>query len=256
MACSTSSQSGFLKRPWVFMDAGDTFIYGYPTFYFALRDCFRNAGYEMDLGQAEKAVNEFIRKNPPLNLIDQEDFTRFFHNLYGSVLQSLDYRGDLRAGVDWLWNEWLKGERLRLFDDSLSALRRLRGAGFKLAVISNWDQTFDRSLERLGVSDLFEYTVSSVAVGMAKPDPRLFRYALEKTGATADRAWYLGDQLEADILPASALGFKTIYVDYYGKGGGDHLADFTAPSMSVAAEIVCAAETPIRPVDRIGSERD
>lgn len=236
------SHTDSLKRPWVFMDAGDTFVYGYPTFYFALQDCCRRAGQEIHLGQAEIALKAFLRENPPLNLITQEDFTLFFHKLYGWVLKTLEFQGDIQSGVDWLWNEWLKGERLRLFDDSLSALKRLKKAGFTLAVISNWDQTFDRVLDRLGVRNLFAFTAASVQVGLSKPDPRIFQYALEKTGATADRAWYLGDQLDADIQPAAALGFKTIHVDYYDKGGADHLADYTAPSISVAVEIICREE--------------
>ncbi len=224
------------------MDAGDTFVYGYPTFYFALRDCFRRMGAEIQLGHTEKAVKVFLRQNPPSNLIDQDSFTRFFHDLYGNVLQALDYPGDIREGVEWLWDEWQAGERLRLFDDSLSALKRLRKAGFQLGVISNWDQTFDRMLDRLNVRDFFAFTVSSIQVGIAKPDPRLFLYALEKTGASASQSWYLGDQIEADIQPAAALGFKTILVDYYDKVCVEHMAHYTVPSMSVAAEIICSAE--------------
>lgn len=223
------------------MDAGDTFVYGYPTFYLALQDCFRRIGAEIHLGHTEEAVKTFLKQNPPANLIEQEGFTRFFHELYGNVLQALDYPGDVRDGVEWLWNEWLAGERLRLFDDSLSALKRLCKAGFQLGVISNWDQTFDRMLDRLNVRDFFAFTVSSIQVGIAKPDPRLFLYALEKTGASASQSWYLGDQIEADIQPAAALGFKTILVDYYDKVCDGHAAHYVAPSMSVAAEIICTA---------------
>ncbi len=224
------------------MDAGDTFVYGYPTFYLAIRDCFRRIGGEIHLGHTEKVIKTFLQQNPPSNLIDQEGFTRFFHDLYGNVLQALNYPDDVQEGVAWLWSEWQAGERLRLFDDSLSALKRLSKAGFLLGVISNWDLTFERMLDRLNVRDFFAFTISSIQMGIAKPDPRLFQYALEKTGASANQSWYMGDQIEADIQPAAALGFKTILVDYYDKVCDGHAAHYVAPSMSVAAEIICAAE--------------
>ncbi|MGC9326434.1 MAG: HAD family hydrolase [Candidatus Hinthialibacter sp.] len=230
------------QRSWIFMDAGDTFIYGYPTFYQALRDCCRKEQHEIDLIQAEQVIKTILRSNPPIHLTTQEKFTRFFQTLYTQALEMLQYPKNIRQGVEWLWEEWLKGERLRLFDDSLSALQRLRQAGFKLSVISNWDETFDGMLERLGVSDLFETTLTSVQAGFSKPDRRLFQLALERAGASPRQAWYLGDQMEADIQPAREMGFKTIYVDYYGKRESGEAADYIAPSMSVAAEIICSIE--------------
>ena len=48
-AHSMDRSSGGPRRSWVFMDAGDTFIYGYPTFYEALGDCFQETGRELSL---------------------------------------------------------------------------------------------------------------------------------------------------------------------------------------------------------------
>ncbi|MBN2328389.1 MAG: HAD family hydrolase [Candidatus Omnitrophica bacterium] len=237
------NSSNSVQRSWVFMDAGDTFIYGYPTFYQALRDCCRKEHHEIDLMQAEQIIKATLRSTPPVNLTSQEKFTQFFQSLYTQALEKLHYPNNVSQGVQWLWEEWLKGERLRLFDDSLSALHRLRKAGFKLSVISNWDETFDGMLERLGVSNLFEFTLTSIQTGFSKPDKRLFQLALHQAGVSPDQAWYLGDQIDADIRPAREMGFKTIYVDYYNKGGSDGAADHIAPSMSVAAEIICEIET-------------
>ncbi len=231
-----------LQYPWVFMDAGDTFIYGYPTFYQALRDCCMKQGLSISIVETEKVVKDFLATHPPVHLIDQESFTRFFHELYRDVLSALHYPGDLEKAVVALWEEWETGHRFRLFDDALSALRRLRNRGFRMGVISNWDQTFHSVLKQLGVTDFFDFTVASVQVGLSKPDPQIFHYALEQTGAQAACSWYLGDQIEADIQPAAALGFKTIYVDYYSKGGANGFAHYTVPSMSVAAEIICTTE--------------
>ena len=224
------------------MDAGDTFVYGYPTFYDALRDCFKKENAELRYERAEESVKSHLQANPPLELVDQELFTNFMKEMYRSVLQTTQYPADVEEGVDWLWNEWLHGERIRLFDDSLWALKRLKAAGFKLGVVSNWDNTFDATMQRLGVADLFDFKIASVRVGMSKPNPDIFRYALDRTGASPEGSWFLGDQIPVDILPTQQMGFAAMFVDYYAKGDADGAARYTAPSMSVAAEMICSME--------------
>ncbi len=242
---NTSSTENIGKptsRTWVFMDAGDTFIYAYPTFYEALRDCWRCEGEDLSLMRIREAVVRYSSNHPRFDQTTQDRFRDYFRGMYRGVLEALSFPGDIDRSVDWLWDEWLSGERLRLFDDAHPALRMLRQAGFGLGVISNWDRTFKAVLNRLGVADDFEVQIGSCDVGLAKPDPRIFRHALSMVQAVPGQSWYLGDRLEPDIQPAKALGMRTIYVDYYENGGGDEIADYTAPSLSVAATIVCQEE--------------
>jgi len=230
--------SGSPRRPWIFMDAGDTFIHGYPTFYEALRDRFQLAGEVVSLDDARAAVSAYMRRNPPQDLVTQDRFAGYFRTLYRNVLESMNYPADTEAGAEWLWHEWQSGHRLRLFDDARVALESLRDAGFRLGVISNWDLTFEPVLRRLGVIGLFEVRVASCAEGTAKPDERIFRIALERAGAAPAEAWYLGDRVDTDIVPAKRLGMRTILVDYYGCGNGDGEADYHAASLSQAAWII------------------
>lgn len=232
-------------QTWVFMDAGDTFIYAYPTFYEALGDCWLREGETMSLTRIRNAVAAYSKTNPRFDQTTQERFRDYFRGLYRGVLEALSYPGDIDREVDWLWNEWLSGHRFRLFDDARWALETLREAGFGLGVISNWDQTFKGVLNRLGVSDYFAVQLGSCDVGLAKPDPRFFLHALSAAKTVPGRSWYLGDRLEADIEPAKALGMKTVYIDYYGKGGGEGIADYIAPSMSMAAMLICREENDI-----------
>ena len=222
------------------MDAGDTFIYGYPTFYQALQDRWIAENSHIEIETIKQTVSEFMKETPPRDLNTNALFDQYFKTLFRSIFKTLSFPGDIEKSIKVLGEEWLEGKRLRLLDDALSSLNRLRGAGLKLGVISNWDETLDSVLRRLEVIDLFEITIASCQVGRSKPDPEIFKIAFERANTTADQCWYLGDQIETDIHPAKALGMKTIYVDYYGKGGGDGEADFTANSFSVAAEFILA----------------
>jgi putative hydrolase of the HAD superfamily len=219
------------------MDAGDTFIYGYPTFNDAIQDCFRAVDQEIDRKAVQNELHQFLKQNSRDHIISQELFTDYFRSLYRAVLEGLSFPGNLDHYVDYLWREWEAGRRLRLFDDAYAALQRLREADFRMGIISNWDGTFEKLLQRWGVAPWFDVQVVSCMVGMAKPDIKIFEYALAQAGIAAEQAWYLGDQADVDLIPAKTLGMKTILVDYYYKGGVN-TADFTAGSMSEAVRII------------------
>lgn len=225
-------------RGWVFMDAGDTFIYGYPTLYEAMKDCWIRAGSDIDIKRLEESVRGFIKTNPRGAYHSQPLFEKYMRAMYRNTLKELGFPGDPNEGEAYLWGEWLEGRRLRLFDDARPALAMLRSAGYRLGVISNWDLSFFPLAERLGAADWFGVTAISCREGAAKPDSKLFELALERAGAEASGSWHLGDCPVNDIRPAKTLGMRTILVDYFGKHGDAAGAEFHAPSLSVAAWMI------------------
>ena len=89
-----------------------------------------------------------------------------------------------------------------------AALARLRAGGARLAVVSNWDVSLHDVLERTGLRGLVDAVVISAELGAAKPDPAIFRAALERLGATAAEAMHVGDSMEADVAGARAAGLR------------------------------------------------
>ena len=57
----------------------------------------------------------------------------------------------------------------------------------------------------------FEEIITSEHSGHLKPDPRMFRHALERTGATAAESLMIGDNLECDVLGAYNAGIDQVY---------------------------------------------
>ena len=53
---------------------------------------------------------------------------------------------------------------------------------------------------------------ASAELGVAKPDKRIFQYALETAGCFAGNAVMIGDRLDNDIYPAIEMGMKTVWV--------------------------------------------
>ncbi|HEY6678137.1 MAG TPA: HAD-IA family hydrolase, partial [Actinomycetota bacterium] len=88
-----------------------------------------------------------------------------------------------------------------------------REAGLKLGVVSNFEEWLERLLARLGVTGFFDVRVISGIEGMEKPDPRIFRLAVERADVTPERSAYVGDNPEFDVDPAAAAGMFPVLLD-------------------------------------------
>jgi putative hydrolase of the HAD superfamily len=73
-------------------------------------------------------------------------------------------------------------------------VRMLRERGLRLAVVANWDSALPEHLDRLGLARHFDTIVTSAEAGVPKPDPAIFRLALERLGAEPARALHVGDE--------------------------------------------------------------
>ena len=110
----------------------------------------------------------------------------------------------------------------KLYDDAIPTLDHLRDAGFKLAIVSNWDTPLDPLTERLGIADYFDAITAShdERVRSAKPDPHIFNYTLAKVGVSAEEVVHVGDTYAADIVGARNAGIRPILIDRDGTQTG------------------------------------
>ena len=111
--------------------------------------------------------------------------------------------------------------RFRPYPEVPEALARLRDGGARLAVVSNWDVSLHEVLERTRLRPLVDAVVISAELGVAKPDPAIFRAALERLGASADGALHVGDSLEHDVAGARAAGLDAVLVSRNGAPAPD-----------------------------------
>ena len=100
----------------------------------------------------------------------------------------------------------------RVYPEVPDCLRRWRGRGLRLAVVSNFDSRLPALLEGLGVAEHLHTVVVSSAAGAAKPDPAPYRLALEALDLPAEAVWHVGDSPEDDA-GARAAGIRCLLVD-------------------------------------------
>jgi len=117
---------------------------------------------------------------------------------------------DLRE-YDARWNLWE-----HVPEGVTSALERLRGLGLTLVVVSNTNGTLKALLERIGLAPHVDLVVDSFEEGVEKPDPRLFRIALDKAGARAESTVHVGDLYYVDVVGARAAGLRAVLLDAAG----------------------------------------
>lgn len=125
-----------------------------------------------------------------------------------------DSLADLRARCAAVFNEaagaalspgrFMQGIVFEPVPEAPGAVRRLAARGLALCVVSNWDCALPEHLAALG----FRLpVVTSAEAGAAKPDPAIFRLALERLGVEPARALHVGDSAE-DEQGARAAGMR------------------------------------------------
>jgi HAD superfamily hydrolase (TIGR01549 family) len=102
-----------------------------------------------------------------------------------------------------------------VYDDVIPAMRRLRDAGIKRALISNADADVTALCTRLEFAHEMNLIVTSAVVGWEKPDVRTFRAALDPLGVEPHEAIHIGDQPKSDVVGARAAGMRAALIDRY-----------------------------------------
>jgi 2-haloacid dehalogenase len=99
------------------------------------------------------------------------------------------------------------------FLDSPGALKQLQ-EWHKLVIVSNVNRaSFEKSQKKLGVE--FDAIVTAEEVGAYKPDPRMFRRALEVAaglGAAPQQVLHVAQSLFHDHVPAKKLGLASVWI--------------------------------------------
>jgi HAD superfamily hydrolase (TIGR01549 family) len=113
-------------------------------------------------------------------------------------------------GVE-LWRI-LGPEHLALFPDTDSVLRQLRGSGFRLAVISNWQCGLGAFCDALGFGGHLDAVVVSAEMGAAKPDARIFEEACRQLSLPPGRILHVGDSRGEDVNGAQAAGLEALWL--------------------------------------------
>lgn len=116
--------------------------------------------------------------------------------------------GALQAYYAYSETQW------RVMPGAHETLQALRTAGLRLALISNAgdNDNVQRLVDNAGLRPYFDPLIVSAAVGLRKPNPRLFDLVLRPWGAAPAECVMVGDTLGADVLGAQLAGLRSIWL--------------------------------------------
>jgi HAD superfamily hydrolase (TIGR01509 family) len=126
-------------------------------------------------------------------------------------------------------------------------LRMLRSASTTIGIVTNnTREEQEEKLRVIGLDQLIDFMVTSEETRIQKPDPRIFRCALELGDAPPDRTVMVGDSWESDVMGAKGAGIHAVWLNRDGLANPDptfaaELRSFR-PCRIASERILCLAE--------------
>ena len=218
-----ATMSGLPYRA-VFFDVGETLLAPHPSFNELFAEIMGGLGYEVTPAGVEEAlatvapsVSEVIGKTRTTWSTSREESRRFWRSLYGAMLAHWGIDDSSGAIFDVLYGRFTSYESYRLFPDVIPTLTACRAAGLTLGIVSNFEAWLEGMLIEMEVAPFFAFMVISGKEGVEKPDPAIFRLALERSGVAPEEAVFVGDHPRLDIEAASRLGITGVLIDRPGR---------------------------------------
>ena len=193
------------------------------------------AGFEVSEERMREAeVRSRPRLDPLLGKVPKRESPGVYRKHVAYVLDDLgvldaEVSERATARIAAVWGElWCRPPA-----DAHATLTTLRERGYRVSCLSNSNGKVDRLLADAGLLPLLDDVVDSGAVGVEKPDPRIFTLAAERLGLAAAEIVYVGDLHSLDVLGPHSAGMHAILLDPL-----DVWNDAAAPRIRCLAELL------------------
>jgi putative hydrolase of the HAD superfamily len=230
----------------VFFDAGETLLSPQPSWAERSALELRARGHDTDaerMREAWIAVGNRFREAAE----DGHAFSvsagasyEFWTSLYRELLASAGI--DDPGAPDVLYSVFSDPSNYRLFDDALPALTELAARGLRLGIISNFESWLGDLLHKLEVLPHVGVVAISGDLGWEKPDPRIFKWAVEEAGVPAEACAHVGDSPFFDAEAACAAGLHGVLLDRHGRWSDESFDYPVISSLNELPDVLDAAK--------------
>jgi len=167
-----------------------------------------NEFYRLWCEISDKYFSEYL--NGKLTFAQQriERIKELFH-LSGVKLSDVEAERKFNEYLLEYENSW------KLFDDVIPCLKSLNN--YRVGIISNGhlEQQLYK-LKKMGIKDYFEIVIAAGEVGVAKPNIKIFQIACERAKIDPEVCYYIGDDLNEDIISCKKINMKGIWANRAG----------------------------------------
>ena len=205
----------------LFFDLGGTLIFfdgDWPDVYDkainTVVEHLKIAGLDLDF---DVFMNDFLsRLNHYFNERESELIERTTTKILRTTLTDWDYSDISQDLLDSIMKSMYAVSQAHWYpeEDADEMLRFFQEQGYRLAIISNAadDNDVQTLVDNANFRSYFDLILSSAAVGIRKPNPRIFEIALEMMDIPNSRVAMVGDTLGADILGAKNANIYSIWI--------------------------------------------
>ncbi len=203
----------------VFFDVGGTLLEVYPSVGEVYAEIARDFGFSGSPSAVDRQFRLEWKKTGGIESLGRQSGVtierKFWRDLVFHVFEHFGGLRDFETYFDQVYEAFRSKERWRVYEDVQDSgiLQTLKRRGVVLGVISNWDSRLPETLEAMGLAQHFDFILASTVVGAAKPDEKIFREALLKSGVNSREACHIGDEPIADIQGAKQAGVDAILID-------------------------------------------
>jgi HAD superfamily hydrolase (TIGR01509 family) len=200
------------SSPYVFFDAGNVLVSDDPSGCHVLRALYHHLTlHALRQGMVPESISSFFERRTQWTL--NGGFLWGFVAEHKTALPNEDVRAfqlQVRRAM-YRTGHW--AALSPPIPGMAEVLFALRSAGYRLGLIANQPPTISHVLNQRGLNGIFETMAISDVVGISKPDPGLFEYALKKAGIDPEEAVMVGDRIDNDIVPAKKIGMRTAWIN-------------------------------------------
>jgi putative hydrolase of the HAD superfamily len=193
------------------LDFGGTLAEGeidWGEYHEAIQSLLRGLGLNLPLRRVKSSISAALER---LRRVREANRELTLEEVYAHALKRMGIppKEELLEDIHNLFRSYFKSQLYPCAEEVVRKLSRR----YRLAVISNTISDTPRYvLRRAHLDNYFDVILCSRDLGIRKPDPRLFRYVLERLGVEPEAAVHVGDDLEADVEGALRAGMTAIWV--------------------------------------------
>lgn len=239
----------------VFFDAGNTLLCPYPSVGTTMARVTSAAGFTQRAEDFDKHMPAFYEYYARVYEDDDSFWSehdrqqKMWIDGYSMVL--------LRAGipaehiedlVNDIYNAFDEPQAWKLFEGVEKTFAELKARGKSIGIISNWGRGLDAILAGLGLAPYIDCVVASAEVGLHKPQPEIFEYALRALDAQPEASLHVGDHIIADVKGSAAVGITPVLISQEEK------TIFDPTTRSFAEGVACISS--VEEVLQIVKERE
>ncbi len=139
---------------------------------------------------------------------------QFRHQVWARAIDQVGLQGN---DADSLARAFVEAQRLPhpLVPGGVEALRAVAASGRQVGILTNGPPDIQRyKLAQLEIDALVSAVVVSGEVGIGKPDPDVFAFALDALGAKAEETVMVGDSWNRDVEGARASGLAAVWLSF------------------------------------------